>query len=169
MADNRSRREKLEAVLAPNSGATQGEKDNARAILKRMGAEPKPAAKGTTIHWGWGHSTSSSGDFMHVRSATFTRPVRQYDAATEELIRRASEQMSRMSLQDLLKWMHENMGGFDNPGQVNQTQAQLCKRIGHDWIVLAKTVYQTDVKRCARCGEYDPPRKPKVTFETEED
>jgi hypothetical protein len=38
VADSRSRRAKLEAVIAPSSGATDGERANAQALLERITA-----------------------------------------------------------------------------------------------------------------------------------
>lgn len=40
MADNRTRRQKLEAIAAPGSGATDGERANAEAMLSRMRTMP---------------------------------------------------------------------------------------------------------------------------------
>lgn len=41
MPDNRSRYQKLEAVIAPNSGATESERENARRALGRMKPESR--------------------------------------------------------------------------------------------------------------------------------
>lgn len=47
MADNRSRRAKLQAVINPKSGATAGERENAQRFLDRMG--PARAARDTSV------------------------------------------------------------------------------------------------------------------------
>ncbi|HET9614393.1 MAG TPA: hypothetical protein VFP22_06250, partial [Candidatus Limnocylindrales bacterium] len=48
---------------------------------------------------------------------------------------------------------------FTDATRVNPHQAQLCKLKGHDWVEIGKSMFHTPIKRCVRCGEYDPPRK----------
>lgn len=44
MSDARTVREKLQAIIAGDSGATAGERDNARLILERLNSKPDATA-----------------------------------------------------------------------------------------------------------------------------
>ena len=52
MADDRTRRQKLEAMAA-DSGATEGERANARDLLAKMGPEPVVTASESVEPFDW--------------------------------------------------------------------------------------------------------------------
>jgi hypothetical protein len=69
MADNRSKRQKLEAMAAPNSGATDGERDNALAILSRLFGEAVGGGPQEVALW-------AGQRFVRVGSRTYVLEVR---------------------------------------------------------------------------------------------
>jgi len=146
MADNRSRREKLEAVANAPS-ASEGERRNARAILERMGPKPQ--------------QTQDPPRKRRVKNtppspwSTTGRPLSWED------IRRAWDDLVRESVRsdDLFRAFSAAYPSHEVRTRRDQ-QSQLCKRLGkHDYVVISRSMYHTDIRRCVRCGEYDPPRR----------
>jgi hypothetical protein len=115
MADHRSKRDKLRAVIAPGSGASEGERRNARVLLARLEkARPRVRIENTdTLGWeGVRWSVRTDPD-----QAANAHPLRPEDIlrASEDLLRRA-ERMRR----------HGPPGGFPGatfePGSSNGTR-----------------------------------------------
>lgn len=51
MSEPRTVRDKLRAIIAPRSGATDGERENARTLLARLEAKPDAAAYSRSVEF----------------------------------------------------------------------------------------------------------------------
>ncbi len=132
MADHRSRRQKLEAVIAPGSGATDGERANARSLLAKMKPEPRPVDRG-----------ASPFPFTASASSNSTTTWQRAD------INRLWETLRRQ-----VAWDDEDLirAATQHKPKIN------CFGI-HDWVVIGTSMFHTEIRRCTTCGEFDPPRR----------
>jgi hypothetical protein len=79
-----------------------------------------------------------------------------------DAVRSYSEALRRMSSDELWQEFNKAYGDMfrrNDDGTFSPASSQLCKARGdHDWLVIGHSMYHTEIKRCARCGVYDPPR-----------
>jgi hypothetical protein len=157
LADTRSRRQKLEAVLAPNSGATEGEKANARALLEKItdkppedafvglrdflnskqATEPAHTKPGGTFTTGYDFSDYDRA-FRNARTEkrTYAETIHQFYDAMDRQARYAEQRQSDFKA--------------DNEGS---TGAHV-----HDWFEIGQDMYGGSISACI-CGAYKPARR----------
>jgi hypothetical protein len=154
--DHRTREEKIKARLAAASGLTEAEKEVTRA---KLGQPKTTRLYPPHVDVKPGPKVAVKTEWTINRQPTYNDAVRQY-----------SEALRRMSGDELWKEFNKAYGDMFQRDPARGTihnwddddlgQGQLCKARGdHDWVVIGTSMYHTEIKRCARCGEYDPPRK----------
>lgn len=167
-------------MIHPNSGATEGERSNARSILARMKPEPEkrrdwrasgqpnPYMRGSPDASSFGSRSktyeTNFADFYRMRAEE-----EELRRTQQDIMRRAREDLAKMSDQALWETLSRmaqslgtNLGGDGNtdPGVYPKTVME-CAKFGHSWVVIGTSMFHTDIKRCTGCGEFDPARRKK--------
>ena len=189
MPDHRTRRQKLEAVIHPNSGATEGERSNARSLLAKMKPEaPRASPPGWFDAWEKARTYEPPSASFHIhnylRTDYFDKARRRCSCGLDEPpevwqnrlkvqddIRRASEELRRRSFDDIrniFESLHTNRWGpppghrYDAPSPPGEPpDPAFCVKNGHDYVVIGYDMYQHELRRCSICLEFDPPRPKK--------
>jgi hypothetical protein len=172
--DTRTRRQKLQDVI--RLGATDEEKDNARRLLERLGPEPanepyktprRPDFTGPIYSHRQAQRDASYARYAEFGADDWARQPRRPPAGYPDY--------SGLSFAELMQRMREAMGDFDRT--VNETMRERAARADfnmdgatgfsrpedcagkHDYVVIGTSMFHTDIKRCLRCGVFDPPRR----------
>lgn len=181
MADYRSRADKMRAVLDPKSGATEGERDNARRLLKKMGQKAEaPPTTGTAPQFPF-RDHPPSGDPFSWRNPNWSRYSQQfssqYSTASESARKQAEDVLKNMStaeILDLLKKMGQNTPRPDpRPQYSSPYSSTTYHNITddarwrhdqfqiHDWVRHGTAINGKPLHRCAICLIYDQKRHQK--------
>lgn len=175
MADDRTRREKLEA-MANDPGATQGERDNARRILEKMGPAPKkerPRASGS-FNFGSG-SFDFGSDYEDLIRRAEERLRREQAQARQaygfrdrwgrtawdqnqsldkEALRRTIRDLNDEALKELVDLVTAELARRDELRYTDR-EAFSCAVGGHTWVVVGTALNLEPINRCMVCGEYE--------------
>ena len=167
MPDHRTRRQKLEAVIAANSGATDGERSNARSLLAKM----KPESANGPIH------IAAKGT-IHNRD---NDDLRRGRSPLEDLFRAFGRQANSIDMEELIRkytstgpppdpharaWSNARRSFFTytwppeewSAPETNTANPSDCAKQGHRYVVIGETMLHADIRRCVSCGVFDPAR-----------
>lgn len=152
MSDNRTKRQKLEAVISPKSGATEGERRNARSLLAKMKPDPISAPPVNDFFARQRTYTSNSSNYA---DSAYWRDL-ENDPSLDQLLRKWRQAMENESFS---RWGAPPNHRYDAPSRPGKPpDASFCKANGHDYVVIGTSIHLDAIRRCTICGEYDPPR-----------
>jgi hypothetical protein len=186
MADNRSKRQKLEAVIN-GRGVTDGERENAKRLLAKMKPEPNAASglrdiidkdarrrSAPASRPVWDRPPDPVYDFnFNINYNEFrskywgdftSRPFTDNWESTWQREQRQRdealrEKLAQMTPEEIIELFNRTFGN-------TQAQQRSAHDLGvHAWVPIGTNVYGNEIARCSICGEYNPARPRKKTHD----
>jgi hypothetical protein len=153
--------------MADDRGASEGERNNARSLLAKLGPEPNPMPRPPDFSGPlYRHRPAPPPEDNYTRWDDFyftgRQPPRRPPAGYPDYSSRTMDELLRMmraAMYDFDDTLKERMRKADIDMDGAGTAQPIDCAGKHDYVVIGTSMFHTDIRRCLRCGVYDPPRR----------